>query len=146
MQEFQYNRAFSTSDLVSQLSSEQDGIRILAGGTDLIVQLREGRRKAQLLVDIKTIPEANVLAYDPESGLTIGAAVPIYRLRQGTAIPRLYPGLIDAVELIGGIQIQGRATLGGNLCNASRAADSIRPDRPQCDLHRAGRAEPPGSG
>ena len=125
MQDFQYNRASSISDLVSQLSSEQDGIRILAGGTDLIVQLREGRRSARLLVDIKTIPEANQLSYDPQSGLTIGAAVPCYRLRQETAIVRLYPGLIDAVELIGGVQIQGRATLGGNLCNASPAADSI---------------------
>ena len=125
MQEIQYNQALSTTDLVSQLSSEQDGISILAGGTDLIVQLREGRRKAHLLVDIKTIPEANQLSFDPESGLTIGAAVSCYRLRQEAAIARFYPGLMDAVELIGGIQIQGRATLGGNLCNASPAADSI---------------------
>ncbi|OGO33989.1 MAG: carbon monoxide dehydrogenase [Chloroflexi bacterium RBG_16_57_11] len=120
-----YKRAFSITDLVSQLSSDKDGVKILAGGTDLIVQLREGRRKARALVDIKNIPEANVLSYDPGSGLTIGAAVPCYRIRQEAAIARYYPGLIDAVELIGGVQIQGRATLGGNLCNASPAADSI---------------------
>jgi CO/xanthine dehydrogenase FAD-binding subunit len=125
MQEIQYNRAFSTSDLVSQLSSTKDGIQILAGGTDLLVQLREGRKKASVLVDIKYVPEANQLSYDPSLGLTIGAAVPCYRIRQEATIVRLYPGLIDAVELIGGVQIQGRATLGGNLCNASPAADSI---------------------
>jgi CO/xanthine dehydrogenase FAD-binding subunit len=125
MQDIQYNRAFSTSDIVSQLSSDKDGVRILAGGTDLLVQLREGRRKASVLVDIKNVQEANQLSYDPQSGLTIGAAVPCYRIRQEAAIARLYPGLIDAVELIGGVQIQGRATLGGNLCNASPAADSI---------------------
>jgi len=125
MQDILYKRAFSITDLVSQLSSDKDGVKILAGGTDLIVQLREGRRKARALVDIKNIPEANVLSYDPGSGLTIGAAVPCYRIRQEAAIARYYPGLIDAVELIGGVQIQGRATLGGNLCNASPAADSI---------------------
>lgn len=125
MHEIRYTRAYSTTDLVSQLSSTTDGIRILAGGTDLLVQLREGRKKASILVDIKSIPEANQLSYDPKSGLTIGAAVPCYRIRQEATINRLYPGLIDAIEIIGGVQIQGRATLGGNLCNASPAADSI---------------------
>ncbi len=125
MQDIQYTQAFSISELVSKLSSDGDGVRILAGGTDLLAQLREGRRKASVLVDIKNLPEANQLSYDPQSGLTIGAAVPCFRIRQEAAIVHLYPGLIDAVELIGGVQIQGRATLGGNLCNASPAADSI---------------------
>ena len=125
MQNFQYNRALSIPDLVSQLSSGTDGVRILAGGTDLLVQLREGRKKASLLVDIKHLPEANQLSYDPHSGLVVGAAVACYRLRREEMIARLYPGLIDAVGLIGGMQIQGRASLGGNLCNASPAADSI---------------------
>ena len=125
MQAIQYIRAVSIAKIITQLSSDEGGIRILSGGTDLQVQLREGRRKASVLVDIKNVPEANQLSYDPRSGLTIGAAVPCYRIRRDPAIVRLYPGLIDAVELIGGIQIQGRATLGGNLCNASPAADSI---------------------
>jgi xanthine dehydrogenase FAD-binding subunit len=125
VQDFQYYQAQSISDLVAQLSSNSEGVMILAGGTDLLVQLHEGRKKAGLLVDIKTLPEANQLNYSPASGLTIGAAVPCYRIRQGETISRFYPGLIEAVELIGGVQIQGRATLGGNLCNASPAADSI---------------------
>jgi CO/xanthine dehydrogenase FAD-binding subunit len=125
MQEFLYVQAFNISELISHLSSDGEQVSILAGGTDLIVQLREGRKKASLLVDIKNLPEANQLAYDPRAGLTIGAAVPCFRICQEAVVVRNYPGLIDAVELIGGIQIQGRATLGGNLCNASPAADSI---------------------
>lgn len=97
----------------------------MAGGTDLLVQMRAGGRKADVLVDIKSLPEANQLAYDPQSGLTIGAGVSCHRLKQDALIVQQYPGLVDAVELIGGEQIQGRATLGGNLCNASPAADSM---------------------
>lgn len=133
MQEFQYTQASNISELISLLSSDGEEVRIFAGGTDLIVQFREGGKNANLLVDIKNLPEANQLIYDPGSGLTIGAAVPCYRIRQEATIVQLYPGLIDAVELIGGIQIQGRATLGGNLCNASPAADSI----PALIVHRA---------
>lgn len=125
MRDIQYIRATSVAELVSYLSSDGDGIRILAGGTDLLVQLRAGGRQAHVLVDIKSLPEANQLVYDPQSGLTIGAGVSCHRLKRNAAIIQNYPGLVDAVELIGGEQIQGRATLGGNLCNASPAADSI---------------------
>jgi len=125
MIDFQYARASSISELVSLLLSDEDGTRILAGGTDLLAQLREGRKKARVLVDIKELPEANQLSYDPQAGLVIGAAVPCFRILKNAAITSNYSGLIDAVELIGGVQIQGRATLGGNLCNSSPAADSI---------------------
>jgi carbon-monoxide dehydrogenase medium subunit len=86
-----------------------------------------------LLVDIKQVPVANVLAYDPIDGLRIGAAAPCYRICSDPIVAHVYPGLIDAVALIGGTQIQGRASLGGNLCNASPAADSI----PALIVHRA---------
>jgi carbon-monoxide dehydrogenase medium subunit len=89
------------------------------------VQLREGRKKAQLVVDIKGIPEANELVYDPSTGLLFGAAVSCYRICAEQTISNAYPGLIDAISLIGGVQIQGRASVGGNLCNASPAADAI---------------------
>src|SRR5262249_42879576 len=92
---------------------------------DILVQVREDRRDVDLLVDVKNVPEANELAYDPRTGLRIGAAVPCYRIYEDAAIGKAYLGLVDAASLIGGIQIQSRASLGGNLCNASPAADTI---------------------
>jgi len=115
------------AEAVALLSKHGDRAKLLAGGTDIIVQLREHRRDADVLVDIQRIPELNELTCDAKKGLTIGAAVPCYRIYENKEIVKLYPGLIDAASLIGGIQIQSRATLGGNLCNSSPAADSIPP-------------------
>jgi carbon-monoxide dehydrogenase medium subunit len=98
---------------------------MLAGGTDLLVQIRADRLQPDLIVDSKTIPELNEITFDSKSGLTIGAAVPCYRIYGDKDVQRDYPGLIDSTSLIGGTQIQGRATLGGNLCNAAPSADSI---------------------
>jgi carbon-monoxide dehydrogenase medium subunit len=115
------------SDAVKLLTEKGDRARVLAGGTDLIVQVREGRRDVDLFVDVKAIPEVNELHYDLQGGLRLGAAVPCYRIYEQQAITRAYPGLNDAVSLVGGIQIQSRASVGGNLCNASPAADTIPP-------------------
>jgi carbon-monoxide dehydrogenase medium subunit len=125
MQNFDYVRVHEIQDAISILSREQGGVRILAGGTDLLVQLREGQRTAKLLLDIKSIPEANQLAFDPTIGLTLGSAVSCLQISRDTLVSKVYPGLVDAVSIIGGIQIQGRASVGGNLCNASPAADTI---------------------
>ncbi|MFN8561542.1 MAG: xanthine dehydrogenase family protein subunit M [Anaerolineae bacterium] len=125
MQAFDYVVAHSIREASEYLIHNGQRARVLAGGTDLIVQLRENRRALDLVVDIKQIPELNQLAYTPDDGLSIGAAVPCFRIWNDAAVIRLYPGLVDAVSLIGGIQIQGRATVGGNLANASPAADSI---------------------
>jgi carbon-monoxide dehydrogenase medium subunit len=124
LQAFDYEAARSVDEAVSLLARQGDQARVLAGGTDIIVQVREGRRKVAMLVDIKGIPDVNELTYEPTQGLTIGAAVPCYRIYERQDIAAAYPGLIDAVALVGGIQIQGRATVGGNLCNASPAADT----------------------
>ncbi len=125
MQSFAYMPAASIAEAVSLLAQEGEGARVLSGGTDLLAQLKEGRRQARLIVDVKKIPELNALSYAPDAGLLIGAAVPCHRIYGDAAVRAAYPGLIDAASLIGGIQIQGRASLGGNLCNASPAADSI---------------------
>lgn len=115
----------SISEAVEMLASKGDRARAMAGGTDVLVQLRGGRRSADLVVDVKGIPELNVLSYSAQDGLTVGAAVPCYRIYQDKAVIDNYPGLIDSAFLIGGIQIQGRASIGGNLCNASPSGDSI---------------------
>jgi carbon-monoxide dehydrogenase medium subunit len=78
-----------------------------------------------LVVDVKKLAETTQLSYDAQKGLTLGAAVPCYRIYDDKTVAAAYPGLIDSASLIGGVQIQGRASLGGNLCNASPAADSI---------------------
>lgn len=125
MQAFDYARARTVAEAVELLQRRNGDARVLAGGTDLIVGLREARLQAKLVVDVKAIPELGELSYDPDFGLRIGAAVPCYRIYGDAQIAAAYPGLIDAVKLIGGVQIQGRASVGGNLCNASPAADSI---------------------
>ncbi|MSV27857.1 MAG: xanthine dehydrogenase family protein subunit M [Bryobacterales bacterium] len=124
MKWFDYECPRTVEAAVGLLSAPGRKVRALAGGTDLLVQLRAGRREADLVVDIKEIRELNELRLD-STGLTIGAAVPCYRIYNDPAIARAYPGLIDAVSLIGGTQIQGRASLGGNLANAAPSADAV---------------------
>ena len=125
MQAFDFASATTVDEVVALLKEKGDRARVMCGGTDLLVALREGRRKAELVIDVKRIPETTTLSFDPKKGLTLGAAVPCYRMYDDKAVAAAYPGLIDAASLIGGVQIQGRASMGGNLCNASPAADSI---------------------
>ena len=126
MRAIDYVAPTSLSEAVSVLSANGDRARPLAGGTDIIVQLRGGRRELDVLVDAKTIPELNQIEMT-DSGLRLGAAVPCYQIYQNQQVAAAYPGLIDAAGLIGSIQIQGRASIGGNLCNAAPSGDSIPP-------------------
>ena len=127
MQDFAYIAANTVSEAVTLLDEKGQAARILAGGTDLIVQIREARRDVDWMIDIKSIPEVNVLDYNADTGLTLGAAVECYKIYAVDEICNAYPGLIDATKIIGGTAIQGRAAVGGNLCNASPAADCIPP-------------------
>ena len=125
MQAFDYQAASSVDEALALISDRNRRVKILSGGTDLLVQLREGRQRADLIVDIKKIPELGEISYAPGQGLRIGAAATCYQICHDAAVVAHYPGLVDAISLIGGVQIQNRASLGGNLCNASPAADAI---------------------
>ena len=126
MRAIDYQAPTSLSEAVSIMAANGDRAYPLAGGTDLLVQLRGGRREADVVVDTKKIPELNGIKLD-DNGLQLGAAVPCYQIYQNAAVAAAYPGLIDAAGLIGSIQIQGRASIGGNLCNAAPSGDSIPP-------------------
>jgi len=125
MKWFDYARPYSIGEAVQLLSGAGDKARVLAGGTDLLVQLRADRKQAELVVDVKRIPEMNEIRYQPEKGLELGAAVPCYQIYRNPLLKEKYPALVDVASIIGGTQIQGRASIGGNLCNAAPSADSI---------------------
>ena len=125
MQAFDYARVKSVDEAVALLAEKNGSARVLSGGTDLLVALREGRLSTELVVDVKQVPELAEMTFDPSSGLVLGAAVSCQRMYDDDTVAAAYPGLMDSAHLIGGVQIQGRASLGGNLCNASPAADGI---------------------
>lgn len=127
MKDFEYAAATTVDEAVSLLAARGERAKVLAGGTDIIVQLREGLREADLVVDVKKIAELTAWSYSAERGLQLGAAVPCYQLYDNAELSAAYPGLMDAAHIIGGWQIQSRASIGGNLCNSSPAADSIPP-------------------
>jgi xanthine dehydrogenase FAD-binding subunit len=124
MRDFEYDAPVSVADAVKLLAANNGAARPLAGGTDLIDQIRIGRHSPNLVVDLKKIPELNVLELT-SSGLRLGAAVPCYRIYGDEQVSRAYAALADSARIIGGIQIQSRASIGGNLCNSGPAADSI---------------------
>ena len=125
MQALKYQRATTIDQAVQLLADSGPAGHVLAGGTDIIVQARARRIDVDLLVDVKGIPELSQLAYDSNTGLTIGAALPCYRIYADADVQQHYPALVDSTSLIGGTAIQGRASIGGNLCNASPSADAI---------------------
>ena len=98
--------------------------RVLAGGTDLLVQMRADVLDPELIVDIKKIPETRAVAQE-KGGWRVGAAVTGAELKENAALRKAWPGVVEAANLIGSTQIQGRATMGGNLCNGSPAAASV---------------------
>ena len=122
MHAIRYEAPRSVADAVRLMQAEP-GARILAGGTDLLVQFRAGLHRPTAFIDIKRIPELVGLRLDG-AGLRLGAATAAAVICEHAEVKRLWPGLVEAVGLIGSTQIQGRGTVGGNLCNASPAADT----------------------
>jgi carbon-monoxide dehydrogenase medium subunit len=125
LKDFDYAAPASIVEATKLLAQANGKAKILAGGTDIIVQLREGLREADLVVDVKKIPELTELTFSPAKGLRLGASVPCYRIYDNVEVTKAYPALVDAARIVGGWQIQSRASVGGNLCNSSPAADTI---------------------
>ena len=120
-----YERPTNLKAALEILQNNGETTKILAGGTDILTKLRIRREQPDLLLDSKEIPELNELSYNPDSGLTVGGAVPFYKLYAHADVIKYYQSIVDSTKIIGGIPIQGRATLGGNLCNAAPSADAI---------------------
>lgn len=123
MHELGYERPGTCDEALGLLARE--GARALAGGTDLIPQLSEGRRKVGLLVDIKHVPELREISPIAGGGWRVGAAVSVSQLARHAGFLADHARLVEAGQLIGSLQVQSRASLGGNLCNAAPSADAV---------------------
>ena len=119
-----YEAPNSVEGAVALLAGATGDARVLAGGTDLLVQMRADIVDPILIVDIKKIPETRAIT-EERGGWRIGAAVTGAELKEHPKLKKAWPGVIEAANLIGSTQVQGRATMGGNLCNGSPAADSV---------------------
>jgi len=124
MHSLKYEAPSALGDAIALLAQASGTSRILAGGTDVIVQIETDLIEPELVVDIKKIPDLRGIAVE-NGAFRVGAAVTGMELMDHQAFCKAWPGVVDGVKLIGSMQIKGRATMGGNLCNASPAADSV---------------------
>src|ERR1700674_5837239 len=125
MTDIRYLSPNTLDEAIKAFAAAGSAARILAGGTDLLVQMRSGAVRPGLIVDIKKIAEMTAIEQTAEGGFRIGAAVPGAVLAEHPRFGKVWPGVLEAVNLIGSTQVQGRASAGGNLCNGSPAGDSV---------------------
>jgi carbon-monoxide dehydrogenase medium subunit len=125
--EFEYRLPESLAEALELLGPEALAGKVLAGGTDLVLQMKQGLVRPSLVVDVKQIPELNRLEWSEPGGLVIGAAVPFVQVLAFAGLPKAFSILLEACSSIGSMQIRNRGTIGGNLCNAAPSADSAPP-------------------
>ena len=125
MADIQYLAPQTLDEAVDAFAAAGSAARVLAGGTDLLVQMRAGMVRPGLILDIKQIAEMTAIEETADGGFVVGAAVSGAVLEEHPRFGDLWPGVLEALNLIGSAQIQGRASAGGNLCNGSPAADSV---------------------
>ena len=125
MTEIRYLAPQTLDEAIGAFATAGSAARILAGGTDLLVQMRAGIVRPGLIVDIKKIAEMTAIEETADGGFRIGAAVSGMALAEHPRFRKVWPGVLEAVNLIGSKQVQGRASAGGNLCNGSPAGDSV---------------------
>ncbi|MBT7334648.1 MAG: xanthine dehydrogenase family protein subunit M [Gammaproteobacteria bacterium] len=119
-----YEAPTSSKAVADLMANAKGSAFLLAGGTDLLVRMKSGAIDPELIVDIKRIPATQAIT-KTASGFKIGAGVPCAQLGRDAALVKAWPGVVEAANLIGSDQVQGRCTVAGNLCNASPAADSV---------------------
>jgi aerobic carbon-monoxide dehydrogenase medium subunit len=125
MTEIRYLAPHTLDEAIGAFAAAGSAARILAGGTDLLVQMRAGIVRPGLIVDIKKIAELTAIDETADGGFRIGAAVSGMALAEHPRFRKVWPGVLEAINLIGSKQVQGRASAGGNLCNGSPAGDSV---------------------
>lgn len=123
MQTFEYLRPGTVDAAIAALADGE--ARALAGGTDLVPQIREGRRSASRVVDLKCIDELTAITVRSDGGVSIGAAATATAVARHAAIANAFPAIASSARLIGSLQVQNRASLGGNICNAAPSADAV---------------------
>ena len=121
---FDYVRAQNRDQVVRLLQEQGDHVRLMMGGTDLLVRMRDGALHPKTVVDVKHLPGMREIRFNPQTGLTLGAAVTMNVVAQHADVRAHYPLLAQAAGSVASYQVRNRATLGGNLCNASPAADT----------------------
>ena len=120
----QYVAPVTTKDAVAILAKARGSTHVLAGGSDLLVRMKGGFVEPDLVVDIKQIKKLHEIKKNANN-MTIGAAVSCAQMGAHKVLKKAWPGVVEAANLIGSDQIQGRCTIAGNMCNASPAADSV---------------------
>jgi CO/xanthine dehydrogenase FAD-binding subunit len=127
MRAFAYERPTALQDVVVILAERGPDARLLAGGTDLITRLRDGTLRPQVVVDVKRIQELDTGIAEANGHLRIGALATMTAIAADERIQRDFQALAEAALVVGSVQIRNRATLAGNVCNASPAADTLPP-------------------
>ncbi|MGL4460628.1 MAG: FAD binding domain-containing protein [Planctomycetia bacterium] len=125
MIDFDYQAPRDLAAAVRLMAAADGKAKLLAGGTDVLVQLREGLRSADLVVDVKKIPELRRFDLHADGRLVFGAGVACHVFTEHPTLEKIHPALVDSARIIGAWQIQSRASIGGNLCTSSPAGDSI---------------------
>jgi carbon-monoxide dehydrogenase medium subunit len=124
---FEYYAPHSLKEALSLLENRREEAKVLAGGTDLIVQMKDGRARPAVIVDAKKIPELNRLEWSEDGTLHIGAAVPLSKIVAFPPVMGRFDILYQACSIIGSLQLRNRGTIGGNICNAAPSADTAPP-------------------